>query len=61
MAVDLDSLVDGVRAGDRSMLGRAITLVESRRDDHQRLYEEMVGRLLSAAGGAHRIGITGVP
>ena len=59
--MNVDRYVEGVRAGDRVAIGRAITLVESRRDDHQRLAAEMVGRLLPAAGGAHRIGITGVP
>ncbi|HET9548466.1 MAG TPA: methylmalonyl Co-A mutase-associated GTPase MeaB [Desertimonas sp.] len=61
MAVDLDSLVDGVRAGDRSMLGRAITLVESTRADHQRRAQELLTRLLPHAGAAQRIGVSGVP
>jgi LAO/AO transport system kinase len=43
------------------MLGRAITLVESTRRDHQEAAQELLIRLLPKAGGAHRIGITGVP
>ncbi len=61
MAIDLDHYEAGVLAADRTMLGRAITLVESTRRDHQELAQELLVRLLPKAGGAHRIGITGVP
>jgi LAO/AO transport system kinase len=59
--VDLDAYEAGVLATDRTMLGRAITLVESTRRDHQDAAQELLARLLPKAGGAHRIGITGVP
>ncbi len=59
--IDLDEYVGGVLASDRAMLGRAITLVESTRPDHQELSGELLTRLLPRAGGAHRVGITGVP
>ena len=59
--VDLDEYEAGVRAGNRTFLGRAITLVESTRADHQELAQELLVRLLPATGGAHRVGITGVP
>jgi len=52
---------DGVRAGDRAMLARAITLVESAKGEHAAAAQELVQQLLPAAGKAHRIGITGVP
>ena len=58
---DLDEYEAGVLAADRTALGRAITLVESTRPDHQEQAEELLRRLLPRAGGAHRIGITGVP
>ena len=60
-AVDLDAYVDGVLAADRSTLGRAITLVESTRADHQDQAQELLTRLLPHAGGAHRVGVSGVP
>ena len=60
-AVDLDAYEAGVRAADRTTLGRAITLVESTHRDHQELAQELLTRLLPKAGGAHRVGITGVP
>ncbi len=59
--IDVDAYEAGVLAADRTMLGRAITLVESTRRDHQQLTQELLARLLPKAGGAHRIGVTGVP
>ena len=58
---DLDGLVRGVRAGDRAALARAITLVESRRPADQAVARELLARVGTGAGSAHRIGISGVP
>jgi len=58
---DVADLVAGVVAGDRAAVGQAITLVESRRPDHVAMAKAMLTELLPKAGGAHRIGITGVP
>src|SRR5215813_4414668 len=60
-SADLDSLISGVRAGERAALARAITLVESKRPDHQRSAHELVQRLLPHTGAARRVGITGAP
>jgi LAO/AO transport system kinase len=57
----VDEYVDGVLAGNRAMLARAITLTESRRAEHQKMAEAMLLRLLPHCGKAHRVGITGVP
>jgi LAO/AO transport system kinase len=57
----LDDLVEGVRAGDRAALGRAITLVESRRARDHAPAQELLQRLLPHTGGAHRLGVTGAP
>ena len=51
--------VDGVLAGDRSVLARAITLVESRNLSHRGVAQQVIQQLLPAAGGSHRVGITG--
>lgn len=59
--IDLDAYTDGVLAGDRTMIGRAITLVESRASEHAELAEELLTRLLPHAGRSTRVGITGVP
>jgi len=59
--LSIDAYVEGVLAGDRAVLGRAITLVESNSPRHQREAQELLLRLLPHAGKAHRIGISGVP
>jgi LAO/AO transport system kinase len=59
--IDLDEYANGVLTGNRVFLGRAITLVESSRPDHQELAQALLVRLLPHAGHAHRVGITGVP
>jgi LAO/AO transport system kinase len=53
--------VEGLRKGDRSMLGRAITLVESIQPAHRELAENIIELCLPHAGNSLRIGITGVP
>ena len=57
----MDDLIAAVLAGDRTALGRAITLVESTRPEDRRLAQELLSDLLPHAGGAHRVGISGVP
>lgn len=59
--IDLDSYATGVREGSRAYIARAITLVESTRPDHRALAQQLLTRLLPHAGGAVRVGITGVP
>ncbi|MCL4806120.1 MAG: methylmalonyl Co-A mutase-associated GTPase MeaB [Anaerolineae bacterium] len=56
-----DEYVDGVLAGDRAMLARAITLVESNAPAHFEQSQEVLRRLLPHSGEAIRVGITGVP
>ena len=60
-AIDVADYAARIRAGDRAALARAITLVESRRPDHQAAARELVQGLLPDTGKAVRIGITGVP
>ncbi len=48
-------------AGDRATLARAITLVESTREDHRREAEALVERVLPASGKSIRLGISGSP
>ena len=59
--IQLNECVTGVLRGDRSQMAKAITLVESTRDDHAQLAQELLVQLLPHTGGAHRIGMTGVP
>lgn len=59
--IDVDALEQGVLVGDRTTLGRAITLVESRRADHHEQAQELLLRLLPRSGNSVRVGVTGVP
>ncbi|MEZ6188285.1 MAG: methylmalonyl Co-A mutase-associated GTPase MeaB [Planctomycetota bacterium] len=60
-ALDTQRLADGVRQGDRALLARAMTLVESRLPAHRQQAEALLQALLPHTGGAHRIGVTGIP
>jgi LAO/AO transport system kinase len=58
---DIPSLARKLRAGERATLARAITLIESKRADHQSQAHRMVQELLPDTGKAVRVGITGSP
>jgi LAO/AO transport system kinase len=58
---DAKTCIDGVLAGDRRMLAKAITLVESALPAHRETARKILGALLPKTGGAVRLGITGVP
>jgi len=57
----VEELVEGVRAGDRTALARAITLVESDKADHRGQATELLDALLPHPQGTVRVGITGSP
>lgn len=59
--LSVDEYVQGVLAGDRTILGRAITLVESNAPAHLETAQEVVKQLLPHTGHSIRVGITGVP
>jgi LAO/AO transport system kinase len=59
--LDTKALAKDLRSGSRAALARAITLIESRRADHQASARELVQALLPATGKAVRVGITGSP
>ena len=63
LTADAESLAAGVRDGNRAMIARAITLVESTRADHRLIAADLLRALQSGAGRgpATRLGITGVP
>jgi len=59
--LSVEEYVDGVMAGDRNVLGQAITLVESNAPAHLELSQEVLRRVLPRAERSIRVGITGVP
>jgi LAO/AO transport system kinase len=56
-----ESLIEGILAGDRSLLSRGITLIESNAEHHFEQAQTLLQHLLSYTGNSLRIGITGVP
>ena len=58
---DPEWLSEGVLAGDRVRLARAITLVESRAPAHQKAAQVVLQNCLPHSGGSRRSGISGMP
>jgi LAO/AO transport system kinase len=59
--VGTDELVEGLRAGDRVLLSKAITLIESTRESDRSQAREVIQRCLPGIGESVRVGVTGVP
>jgi LAO/AO transport system kinase len=59
--IDVAAMAAGVRERSPAWVARAITLVESTRDDHQARAQELLQLLSPYAGKSHRVGISGVP
>lgn len=56
-----DEYIDGIKEGNRVILSRAITLVESALSEDRNLGETVINQLLPTTGKSLRVGITGVP
>lgn len=59
--LSVDEYVEGIRNGDRTILSRAITLIESNLPAHHALAQQIIQRCLPYCGNSFRIGITGIP
>lgn len=59
--LSVNDYVDGIRKGNISILGQAVTLVESTAEAHQSIAQEVIEKCLPFSGNSRRIGITGVP
>ncbi len=57
----VDDLVQGVLNGDRTLLARTITLIESNSPAHREKAQEILKQILPYSGKSLRIGVTGVP
>lgn len=60
-ALTADEYVSAIIAGDRTVLSKAITLIESSLPEHQDLARDIISACLKYSGKSLRIGITGVP
>lgn len=59
--LSVDDYVKGIKEGNRTILSRAITLIESTKSEHRELAQEIIEQCLSHTGKSIRVGITGVP
>ncbi|HEY4222931.1 MAG TPA: methylmalonyl Co-A mutase-associated GTPase MeaB [Myxococcota bacterium] len=57
----VDALAAQIATGDRRALARAVTLVESTRDDDRLWAEQLLERIQPQTGRALRVGISGTP
>jgi LAO/AO transport system kinase len=60
-ALTVNDYYQGIINGDRTLLSRAITLVESSKLEHHKLAQELISLCLPHSGNSVRIGVTGVP
>lgn len=58
---DVQTFYNEIISGNVSMLGKAITLIESTLPDHQKLAQKILELCLPHSGKSFRVGITGVP
>ncbi|MDR2040638.1 MAG: methylmalonyl Co-A mutase-associated GTPase MeaB [Bacteroidales bacterium] len=59
--LSLDEYVEGILNGNRTILSKAITLIESSLPEHEKMAQDIIERCLPYSGKSVRIGITGVP
>ena len=59
--LSLEDYKDGVLSGNKTIIARAITLIESNSEKHFDMAQQLIAELLPYSGNAYRIGITGVP
>jgi LAO/AO transport system kinase len=56
-----EEYVEGILSGNRTILGKAITIIESSLPAHSEIAFDIISRCVKYAGNSIRIGITGVP
>jgi len=59
--LNIQDYIDGLKSSNIAILSRAITLIESTRQEHQALASQLIDAILPLTGNSVRIGITGVP
>ncbi len=59
--LSIEDYVQGILSGQRELLARAITLIESSNSEHQKMALEVLERIMPHTGDSLRIGISGIP
>lgn len=57
----ISDYVDGIFSGNRMILSKAITLIESSKPEHQKIAQKIIEKCLPHSGQSFRLGITGIP
>lgn len=61
LCMNLDKLISDILKGNRRALAKAITIIESKNENHIEQAEYLMNNILKYSGKSVRIGITGVP
>jgi len=56
-----EELIQGIQSGDKRLIAKAITLVESKKPEHRLQAEDLLKQIMPFTGKSIRVGITGVP
>ncbi len=60
-AFNMQEITDGILASNITYVSKAITLVESTKQEHQDIAQEIINAIINKSGHSFRLGITGVP
>ena len=61
MKFSTEELIEGIQSGNKRLIAKAITLVESKKAEHRIQAEELLKRIMPFTGKSVRVGVTGVP
>ncbi|MCD1115650.1 methylmalonyl Co-A mutase-associated GTPase MeaB [Chryseobacterium turcicum] len=61
MKISTEDFIEGIKSGNKRLIAKAITLVESTKPEHRSQAEELLKKILPLTGNSIRVGITGVP
>lgn len=59
--LSLQDYINGIQSSDKRILGKAITLIESKKPEHRVIADQLLKEIIPFSGKSVRIGITGVP
>lgn len=61
MKFSTEDLIEGIQSGNKRLIAKAITLVESKKTEHRTQAEDLLKKIMPLTGKSVRVGITGVP
>jgi len=61
MKFSTEDLIEGIQSGNKRLIAKAVTLVESKKEEHRTQAEDLLKKIMPLTGKSVRVGITGVP